>query len=81
MEQKEGIAEDQDRLLDPTPHEDIQAAALAMGIIEEMDPYLLDDEEKDIVRLIKKMSLTIAYQALFEIHEAGFYGPQDNEPT
>lgn len=77
MEQKEGIAEDQDGLLDPTPHEDIQAAALAMGVIEDMDSLLLDDEEAQMVRYIRKMALTITYQALFEIHEANWYGSKD----
>lgn len=77
MEPKEGITENQDGLLDPTPHEDIQAAALAMGVVEDMDALLLDDEDAKMVLLIRKMALTITYQALFEIHEANWYGPKD----
>ena len=77
MEPKEGITENQDGLLDPTPHEDIQAAALAMGVVEDMDSLLLDDEEAQMVKAIRKMALTITYQALFEIHEANWYGPKD----
>ena len=78
MEQKEGITENQDGLLDLTPHEDIQAAALAMGVVEDMDSLLLDDEEAQMVKAIRKMALTITYQALFEIHEANWYGSQNH---
>ena len=77
MEPKEGITENQDGLLDPTPHEDIQAAALAMGVVEDMDSLLLDDEEAQMVRSIRKMALTITYQALFEIHEGSWYGTKN----
>lgn len=77
MEQKEGITENQDGLLDPTPHEDIQAAALAMGVIEDMDSLLLDNEEAQMVKAIRKMALTITYQALFEIYEGSWYGSKD----
>ena len=78
MEQKEGITENQDGLLDPTPHEDIQAAALAMGVVEDMDALLLDDEDAKMVLLIRKMALTITYQALFEIHEGSWYGSENH---
>ena len=78
MEQKEGITENQDGLLELTPHEDIQAAALAMGVIEDMDSLLLDNEEAQMVKSIRKMALTITYQALFEIHEANWYGSQNH---
>lgn len=78
MEQKEGIAENQDGLLDPTPHEDIQAAALAMGVVEDMDALLLDDEDAKMVIAIRKMALTITYQALFEIYEGSWYGTENH---
>lgn len=78
MEQKEGIAEDQDRLLDPTPHEDIQAAALAMGVVEDMDALLLDEQDAKMVMAIRKMALVITYQALFEIHEGSWYGSENH---
>lgn len=78
MEQKEGITENQDGLLELTPHEDIQAAALAMGVVEDMDSLLLDNEEAQMVKSIRKMALTITYQALFEIHEANWYGSQNH---
>ena len=38
MEQEERIAEDQDGLLEPTPHDDIQAAAQALELSQSYDP-------------------------------------------
>ena len=78
MEQKEGITQDQDGLLNPTPHEDIQAAALAMGVIEDMDALLLDEQDAKMVMAIRKMALVITYQALFEIHEGNWYGSENH---
>lgn len=77
MEQKEGVTQDQDGLLDITPHEDIQAAALAIGVVEDMDALLMDDEDAKMVIAIRKMALAITYQALFEIHESNWYGSKD----
>jgi len=82
MEQKEGITEDQNGLLEPfdlTPHEDIQAAALAMGVVEELDPMLLDEADEFMLKEIRKMAMIITYQALYEIYEANMYGPKDNQ--
>jgi len=82
MEQKEGITEDQNGLLEPfdlTPHEDIQAAALAMGVVEELDPMLLDEADEFMLKEIRKMAMIITYQALYEIFEANMYGPKDNQ--
>jgi len=80
MEQKEGIAEDKDGLLefDITPHEDIGAAALAVGVVEELDPLLLNEEEAEMVMRIKKMALYVTYQALTEIYEANCYATQNH---
>jgi hypothetical protein len=74
MEQTEGIAEDQDGLLEPTPHDDIQAAAQAIEVVELYDPALMSEEEQSYIYGIKKMALLITYQALYEIFEANFYG-------
>ena len=74
MDQTEGIAEDQDGLLEPTPHEDIQAAAQALELSQSFDPALLSEEEQAYIYGIRKMSLLITYQALYEIFEANFYG-------
>jgi hypothetical protein len=80
MEQKEGIAENQDGLLefDITPHEDIGAAALAVGVVEELDPLLLNEEEAQMVMRIKKMALYVTYQALTEIYHANCYATQNH---
>ena len=80
MEQKEGIAEDKDGLLefDITPHEDIGAAALAVGVVEELDPLLLNEEEAEMVMRIKKMALYVTYQALTEIYHANCYATENH---
>ena len=71
MEQEEGIAEDQDGLL--SPHDDIQAANHAIGVIEDLDMALLSEEDRSYVQGIKRMALLITYQALWEIFDANFY--------
>lgn len=80
MESEKGIAEDKDGLLefDITPHEDIQAAALAVGVVEELDPLLLNDDEAEMVMRIKKMALYVTYQALTEIYHANCYATQNH---
>ena len=45
---------------------------------EGMDALLLDDEDAKMVLLIRKMALTITYQALYEIHEANWYGSENH---
>ena len=82
MEQEERDTENKDGLLIPdiTPHEDIQAAALAMGVVEDLDPLLLEEEDAYIVREIKRMSIAITYQALLEIYQANLYDP-NQEPS
>ena len=79
MDKKEGIAEDQNGLLefDITPHEDIQAAAWAVGVVEEIDPLLLNDDEAEMVMRIKKMALYVTYQALTEIYNANCYATEN----
>ncbi len=83
MDQEKGIAEDQDGLLDYpnlTPHEDIQAALQAMGVIEDLDPIIMESNQAEMVRQIRLMSLKITYQALWEIYEANLYASQNNQP-
>lgn len=79
MEQKKGFTEDQNGLLEPpfdiTPHEDIQAAALAMGVIEDLDPLLLDEADSFMLKEIRKMAMIITYQALYEIYVTNMYAP------
>jgi hypothetical protein len=73
MEQEERLTEDQDGLLEPTPHEDIQAATQALELSQSFDPALMSEEEQAYIYGIRKMSLLITYQALYEIFEANFY--------
>lgn len=78
MDQKEGLTEDQNGLLDedllvPSPHDDIQAANHALGVIEDLDTALLSEEDRSYVQGIRRMALLITYQALWEIFDANFY--------
>ena len=81
MDQKEGITEDQDGLLVLSPYEDIQAALQAVGVIEDLDPVLMDSQQAEMIRQIRLMSLKITYQALWEIYEANLYASENNQPT
>jgi hypothetical protein len=63
---------------DITPHEDIGAAALAVGVVEELDPLLLNDDEAEMVMRIKKMALYITHQALTEIYQANCYATENH---
>jgi hypothetical protein len=76
MESQERNTTNQDGLLtfDPTPHDDIQACAQAMGVIEDIDLALLSDDEATMIRHIRKLALHITHQALYEIYEGGCYG-------
>ena len=81
MDQKEGITEDQDGLLVLSPYEDIQAALQAVGVIEDLDPVLMDSQQAEMIRQIRLMSLKITYQALWEIYQANLYATENNQPT
>jgi hypothetical protein len=81
MDQKEGITEDQDGLLVLSPYEDIQAALQAVGVIEDLDPVLMDSQQAEMIRQIRLMSLKITYQALWEIYEANLYASENNQPS
>ncbi len=63
MDQKEGITEDQDGLLVLSPYEDIQAALQAVGVIEDLDPVLMDSQQAEMIRQIRLMSLKITYSS------------------
>ena len=80
MEQEEGIASDQNGLLIDA-HADIQAAALALEVVEDLDPLLLNDEDAKMVQGIRRMALKITYDALWEIYQLNLYASEDNEPT
>ena len=63
----------EDEILQPTPHDDIQAANQAIGVIEDLDIALMSDEDRSYVQGIRRMALLITYQALWEIFDANFY--------
>ncbi len=71
MDQKKGIAEDQDGLLtfDPTPHDDIQACTQAMGVIEDLDLVLMLPVgchfRKTILIIIKRLRNILRVSAFF----------------
>lgn len=84
MDQEKGITEDQDGLLDSfqlSPHEDIQAALQAMGVIEDLDPIIMESNQAEMVRQIRLMALKITYQALWEIYEANLYASENNQSS
>jgi hypothetical protein len=64
-----------------TPHEDIAACTNALNSISEYDVGMLDDEEKEIVRQIKLMSLYIIHIGVKEIYTANFYGEEDTSSS
>jgi len=80
MDQEERVAENQDGLLTLSPHEDIQAALQAVGVIEDLDPIIMDSGQAEMVRQIRLMALKITYQALWEIYEANLYASENNQP-
>ncbi len=64
-----------------SPHEDIAACTNALNSISEYDVGMLDDEEKEIVRQIKLMSLYIIHIGVKEIYTANFYGEEDTSSS
>ena len=63
--------------LNITPHEDIAACTNALSAITEYDYAMLDEEEKELVRMIKKMALYIIHIGIQEIYTSNFYGEED----
>jgi hypothetical protein len=81
MDKEERATEDQNGLLVLSPYEDIQAALQAVGVIEDLDPVLMDSQQAEMIRQIRLMSLKITYQALWEIYEANLYASENNQPS
>jgi hypothetical protein len=81
MDKEERATEDQNGLLVLSPYEDIQAALQAVGVIEDLDPVLMDSQQAEMIRQIRLMSLKITYQALWEIYQANLYATENNQPT
>ena len=64
-----------------SPHEDIAACCNALNAITEFDIGMLDNEEKEIVRQIKLMSLYIIHIGMKEIYTSNFYGEEDSQDS
>lgn len=64
-----------------SPHEDIAACTNALGALGEFDVALLDEEEKEIVRQIRLMSLYIIHIGIKEIYTSNFYGEEDTQDS
>jgi len=58
------------------PHEDISACYSALSSISDLDTYLMDKDEKEMISEIKKMSLYIIYAGIREIYTSNFYGEE-----
>lgn len=62
--------------LSMTPHDDVGAACAAINCVTEFDTALLDEEEKEIVKQIRLMSLYIIHIGIQEIYTSNFYGEE-----
>jgi hypothetical protein len=62
--------------LNITPHEDIAACTNALNASGEYDYAMLDDEEKELVMMIRKMTLYIIHIGIQEIYTSNFYGEE-----
>ena len=58
------------------PHEDIGACTNALQSIDQFDKAMLDDEEREMINEIKRMSLYIIHIGIKEIFTANFYGEE-----
>jgi hypothetical protein len=52
-----------------------------MGVIEDLDPIIMESNQAEMVRQIKLMALKITYQALWEIYEANLYASENNQSS
>ena len=64
-----------------SPHEDIAAALNSLSAISDLDPMLLDENDKEIVQQIRVMSISIVYTGLREIYEQNFYSQDSTSET
>lgn len=60
-----------------SPHEDIGAAFNAIHAIGEFDSGMCDEEEKQILKEIKMMSLYIIHIGICEIYNSNFYDAKE----
>ena len=64
-----------------SPHEDIAAALNSLNAIADLDPMLLDENDKEIVQQIRTMAISIVYTGLREIYEQNFYSQDNSSET
>jgi hypothetical protein len=56
-----------------SPHEDITACFSALSALEDFDYVMLGEEEKQLIREIREMSLKIIHAGIKEIYETNCY--------
>ncbi len=64
-----------------TPHEDIAACTNALNALSEFDYGMMDEEEKEIYRQIKLMTLYIIHIGVKEIYTTNFYAEEDTSSS
>jgi hypothetical protein len=63
-----------------SPHEDITACFSALSALEDFDYVMLGEEEKELIREIRQMSLKIIHAGIKEIYETNCYNAtEDNQ--
>jgi hypothetical protein len=62
-----------------SPHEDITACFSALAALEDFDYVMLGEDEKQLVREIKEMSLKIIHTGIKEIYETNCYNEQETD--
>lgn len=63
-----------------SPHEDITACFSALSALEDFDFVMLGEDEKQLIREIRQMSLKIIHTGIKEIYETNCYdATEDNQ--
>jgi hypothetical protein len=63
-----------------SPHEDITACFSALSALEDFDYVMLGEDEKELIREIRQMSLKIIHTGIKEIYETNCYNAtEDNQ--
>ena len=62
-----------------SPHEDITACFSALSALEDFDYVMLGEEEKQLIREIRQMSLKIIHAGIKEIYETNCYNEQETD--
>lgn len=62
-----------------SPHEDITACFSALSALEDFDYVMLGEEEKQLIKEIREMSLKIIHAGIKEIYETNCYNEQETD--